>query len=179
MNLELLRKNLGWHVTLDPVAVRLDERDNELQDIDFDWAISELMPRGIRISNISTGHFAELRTDHIHHFTSNSARRGPAIGYGFLTLNVQLFLRGIEVLMRPTKPGERRTLDGRPADGRVARARLFDERLQRVIADYHGRGTPKPMIDTFSDLTLDEKAALYDKAVYLKKGRPPKANPYR
>ena len=180
MNFEQLKTNVGWHVNLHPIAVRLDDRDNEMEDTDYDWVIEEVTSDGIRISNLSTGHFAVLGKDHIHHFTSNPGRKGPAIGYGFLTLTVQLFLKGNEVIPRPTgRPGERTTIDGRPAEGQAARAHLLDGRLQAVLADYQRRGTPKRMIDTFDDLPLEEKAALYDKAVMFKKGRPPKANPYR
>jgi hypothetical protein len=35
------------------------------------------------------------------------------------------------------------------------------------------------MIDTFTDLTSEEQADLYEKAILWKKGRPSKANPYR
>ena len=35
------------------------------------------------------------------------------------------------------------------------------------------------MIDTFNDLSAPEKAALYHRAVMCKKGRLPKANPYK
>jgi len=47
-----------------------------------------------------------------------------------------------------------------------------------VMEHYGIRGTPKYMIDTFDDLTTAEKAELYDKAVFLKKGRKSKHNPY-
>ena len=55
---------------------------------------------------------------------------------------------------------------------------LLDERFKMVIEDYKIRGTPKYMIDTFHDLTIEEKAQLYDKAVEWKKGRKSKNNPY-
>jgi nitrogen fixation-related uncharacterized protein len=35
------------------------------------------------------------------------------------------------------------------------------------------------MIDTFDDLTTDERAVLYDRAVMWKKQREPQDNPYR
>jgi len=55
----------------------------------------------------------------------------------------------------------------------------LDARFRAVIDDYGHRGSPKFMIDSFPDLTLGEKAALYDRAIMWKKQRLPKDNPYR
>ena len=60
----------------------------------------------------------------------------------------------------------------------MARLQMMDARFKMVVDDYRVRGTPKTMIDTFYDLTLEEKAALYDRAVMWKKGRKSKSNPY-
>ena len=178
MNLNQLKKNVGYHVNLHPVAIRLDNHGNELEQCDYDWVIREVTDRGARIENIHTGHTTLLGPDHIHHFTTNPARAEPGITYGFLTLTVQLFLQGTKVLVRPTaRPGERTTLDGRSSEERAARAHLLDERLKMVTADYRVRGTPKPMIETFGDLTQAEKANLFDRAVKLKKGREEAAVP--
>ena len=181
MKLDQLKKNVGYHVNLHPVAICLDNHGNELEHCDYDWVIQEVTDRGVRIGNIHTAHTTLLGRDHIHHFTTNPARRAaPGINYGFLTLTVQLFLQGSKVLVRPTaRPGERTTLDGRSGEERAARAHLLDERLKMVTADYRVRGTPKPMIETFGDLTQAEKAELFDRAVKLKKGRAPTNNPFR
>ena len=73
---------------------------------------------------------------------------------------------------------------GRPVDSTVtepdpARLALMDHRFEMVCDDYKVRGTPKLMVDTFNDLSIEGKAALYDRAVMWKKGRLPKDNPYR
>ncbi|MBI4218703.1 MAG: hypothetical protein HY682_01070 [Chloroflexi bacterium] len=73
---------------------------------------------------------------------------------------------------------------GRPVDSTVtepdpARMALMDHRFEMVCDDYKVRGTPKLMVDTFNDLSIEGKAALYDRAVMWKKGRLPKDNPYR
>ncbi len=60
-----------------------------------------------------------------------------------------------------------------------AQLALMDQRFEMVRDDYKARGTPKLMIDTFNDLSVEKKAALYDRAVMWKKGRLPKDNPYR
>jgi hypothetical protein len=70
---------------------------------------------------------------------------------------------------------------GMSSDSPVAAARLalLDSRFKMVVDDYLERGSPKFMIDTFDDLTIEEKAALYDRAVMWKKQRSPRENPYR
>jgi len=61
----------------------------------------------------------------------------------------------------------------------VARVSLLDQRFQMAKEDYLRRGSPKHMIDTFTDLTREEKAELYDRVIQWRKGRPSKSNPYR
>ena len=46
---------------------------------------------------------------------------------------------------------------------------LLDERFKMVVEDYQRRGTPQPMIETFPDLSQEEKAELYDRAVLWKR----------
>ncbi len=60
----------------------------------------------------------------------------------------------------------------------TSRLALNDQRLKTVMEHYNGSGSPRFMIDTFDDLSKEEKAELYDKAVMLKKGRKSKHNPY-
>jgi hypothetical protein len=180
MNLEQLKKNVGDHVNLHPIAVRLDASGNELEDFDDEWVIREVSNDGIRLDNTVTGHTILLGPDHIHHFTSNPGRTTAGIRHGFLTLTVQLFMQALTVLIRPTsRPGERTTLDGRSVEARAARARLLDERFKMVMADYALRGTPVTLINTFDDLSRDEKAELYERAIKLKKGRVASRNPFR
>ncbi len=54
-----------------------------------------------------------------------------------------------------------------------------DKRFEMIIQDYKLRGTPKYIIDSFTDLTIEQKAEYFDRAVIFKKGRLPKDNPYR
>ena len=64
------------------------------------------------------------------------------------------------------------------ANDNLDKKELLDSRFQLVIDDYKKRGTPKFMIDTFLDLTQNEKADLYERAIIWKKNRKPKNNPY-
>jgi hypothetical protein len=107
MNWEQMRKNVGCHVQLEPPACRLDEQGRELPRVHDDWIIKEVSTDGVRISNVRTDHTTTLGHDHIHHFTSNPGRSASGIRHGFLTLNVQLFLQGNRLWVRPNaRPGE-------------------------------------------------------------------------
>jgi hypothetical protein len=107
MNWEQMKKNVGCRVQLIPIACRVDEKGHELSPIDDDWIIDEVSTAGVRVSNVRTGHVTTLGKDHVHHFTSNPDRSRAGILYGFLTLNVQVFLQGNKVWVRPNaRPGE-------------------------------------------------------------------------
>jgi hypothetical protein len=107
MNWEQMKKNAGCRVQLVPIAIRLNHNGRELPQIDDDWIIDQVMPDGVRISNTRTGHFTTLGKDHIHHFTSNPDRSRTGVQHGFLTLNVQIFLSGNKLEVRPNaRPGE-------------------------------------------------------------------------
>lgn len=107
MNWEQIKKNVGFRVQLVPIACRLDENGRELPPMDDDWTIDEVSTAGVRVSNIRTGHVTTLGKDHVHHFTSNPDRSRTGIPHGFLILNVQVFLQGNRLWVRPNaRPGE-------------------------------------------------------------------------
>ena len=54
-----------------------------------------------------------------------------------------------------------------------------EERLKDCLECYKINGSPVKLIDTYDDLTSEEKADLYDKVCMIKKRRPGKNNPYR
>src|SRR5580692_1992932 len=91
MNLEQLKKNKGWRVQLLPIASRLDD-GNELPKVDDDWIIEEVSNSEVSIFNPRTQHRLALGADHVHHFTTNPERSRGGIHFGFLTLNVQVFI---------------------------------------------------------------------------------------
>ncbi len=180
MNFEQLKKNVGCRVQLQPVACRLDKSGRELESIDDDWVIDGVMSDGLHILNARTGHVTTLGKDHVHHFTTNPGRREGGLQYGFLILHVQVFLQGRRVWVLPnSRPGQTVSPSGTSSEEQVLRARLLDERFKMVVEDYRRRGTPQPMIETFTDLSQKEKAELYDRAVLWKKGRRSPRNPYR
>lgn len=107
MNWDQMKKNVGCRVQLEPVACRLDQNGRELPGIDDEWIVEEVSAAGVRIYNPRTMHVTTLGKDHIHHFTSNPDRSEGGIVHGFLTLNVQVFLKGSKLWVRPNaRPGE-------------------------------------------------------------------------
>lgn len=107
MNLEQLKKNKGWRVQLVPIASRLDDNRHELPLIDDDWVIEDVSSAAVHLINPRTEHRIVLGADHIHHFTTNPNRTQGGIQYGFLTLNVQVFIERLGCSVRPNaRPGE-------------------------------------------------------------------------
>lgn len=107
MNWDQLKKNIGYRVQFEPVACRLDDNGRELPTENDDWIIQDVSSTDIRVANVRTGHVTTLGRDHVHHFTTNPDRSVGGLHYGFLTLNVQIFLRGNTLSIRPcSKPGE-------------------------------------------------------------------------
>lgn len=107
MNRDQLKKNVGQRIQLVPVAIELDEYGRELPGIDDVWILESVMDDGPYVTNPRTGHFTTLGYDHVHHFTSNPIASKSGIPPGFLTLNIQVFLQGRNLWVRPTRPGER------------------------------------------------------------------------
>ena len=180
MNLQKLKTNVGWLVQLEPVTCRLDENDRELEAETHDWTITAVTEAIVEISNVRTGHIAQLGKDHIHNFTTIPGRASGGVEYGFLMLNVQIYVQGNRVWVRPnSRPGQRVPPYGESPAERFLRSRLLDGRFQMILQDYKVSGDPQSMIETFPDLTQKERAELYDRAVMSKKKRPSKNNPYK
>ena len=166
MNCEQLKTSVDRRVQLQPTACRLNENGRELGPIDDDWVIDEVTSNGLRISNPRTGHVTTLVKDHLHDFTTNPDRSEGEFQYRFLTLNVRVYLQGNKRWVRPnSRPGQPVSPSGASPQERTLGARLLDERFKMVVGDYQRRGTPQPMIETFPDLSQEEKAELYGRAV--------------
>jgi hypothetical protein len=107
MNLDRLKRNVGQWVQLLPSARRLDTQGGELESVDDDWILEAVGADSIGLSNPRTGHVATLGHDHIHNYTSNPQRSTQGVKYGFLTLNVQIFMQDRDLWILPNpKPGE-------------------------------------------------------------------------
>ena len=107
MNRDGLKKFVGGKVQLVPVAHRIDSSGNLLAPSDDDWLLESVTELGARISNPRTGHSTTLGFDHIYEFTSNPDRSRGEARYGFLTLKIQISMKGDVLTIRPTsRPGE-------------------------------------------------------------------------
>src|ERR1035441_8991004 len=93
MNKIELKKNVGHHVRMRPMAKRFvgGHSGPQLPPVDDDWLIQGVEKDGIRISNSMTGHGTFLGFDHIREFSTDPVR---GQGYGLLILKSQLHIGG-------------------------------------------------------------------------------------
>lgn len=56
---------------------------------------------------------------------------------------------------------------------------LRQKRIEESVAEYKRTGTPVRVIDSYSDLTNEQKAEMLDTVLLRVKGRPAKNNKYR
>lgn len=68
-------------------------------------------------------------------------------------------------------------LAGRAND--TNRQLIMQKRIEEAIKEYRRAGTPVRVIDTYNDLTNEEKAQLFDTVFLRVKGRKAKTNKYR
>lgn len=106
MNKEMMKKNQGAHVLLQPPAIRLGPNGFELQPTFEDdwWLVQTVADDGVTIFEPRSRHLRLLGYDHIQKFTSDGVKNGNR--RGFLTLHAQLYVQGNDVRLLPTRPGE-------------------------------------------------------------------------
>jgi hypothetical protein len=110
MNLEQLKKNIGYRVQLEPPAIRIDARGRELPTRNEDWIIRDVNDTEIRLDEADMLPLTTtLGKDYVHHFMSNPSRTvSGGVRYGFLTLLAQMFIQNDQITYRPcSRPGER------------------------------------------------------------------------
>lgn len=107
MNWEQFKKNVGLRFQLRPPAFCVNEGATSSSSPDDDWVVLEVSETFFELSNCRTKHKIRLGKDHIHHFTSNPNRSDSGTGYGFLTLNVQVYIQGKSIWLQPNSgPGQ-------------------------------------------------------------------------
>ncbi len=110
MNKEKLKKCRGYHVRLRPPARSIFDGRQIPQRYDI-WIIDSVRRDGVvELLNIITHHRAELGSDHIHHFDSDSMSEKDGLKHGFLTLTMQIFMSGIKLWSEPLPPYKCRRL---------------------------------------------------------------------
>ena len=106
MRREMLERNIGDRVQLEPAAIHLDALGRELPSRHEDWVIVDVTDDAARLDN-ATGLTTRIGLDSIHHYTSDPSR--PATGgveYGMLLLTVQMYIQNGNATYRPCpKPG--------------------------------------------------------------------------
>lgn len=110
MNLDQLKKCVGFRVRLEPLVVRLDSRGRELPSRDEVWIIQAVSETEVRLDEETMLPLTtKLGKDYIHHFTSDPNRSvAGGVQYGFLTLSMQMFIQNDKVTYRPCpRPGQR------------------------------------------------------------------------
>jgi hypothetical protein len=97
-----LTENLNSRVRLWPTAWRRTADGQWLPPIDDDWILERVTEDDVAyLSNIRTGHVAQLGTDRIHHFDREPHRDWDGSKHGLLELRVQLVLSGCDIDYRP------------------------------------------------------------------------------
>lgn len=100
MNLEQLKKNVGYWVKLVPQAYHLDAAGDPLDFRNEDWSIMAVTDDYVEVSAPS-GHFYRLGKDHVVSFYTDPNRSTGGPNYGFLQLKVQLYIQGANVTATP------------------------------------------------------------------------------
>lgn len=110
MNLEQLKKNVGWRTQLSPPAIHLDAMGRELPQRDEDWIIGGVTGKDLRLDEATIlGLTFTLGKDNVHSFTDNRMRSvDGGLQYCSLTLDLQLYIRRDKITTRAClRPGER------------------------------------------------------------------------
>jgi len=91
---------LHHRVRLRPTARRF-RGITELRVVDDDWIVEEVETKIVRLRNMRTDHIAQLKTDQIRDYVPDPKREFDGLRHGFLELNVQVFLRGPDLVIEP------------------------------------------------------------------------------
>lgn len=142
-----MKNNVGKRVRLQPPA-RRQRSDGSVEAAAPDdyWLVEDVSPSGVTISDPRTGISRVLGYDHVQKFTSDQPRDG--FERGFLTLHVQLIVRGNVIDVVPNaRPGDsvadlRARAFFAPELQRIFRRQV--EILDRVVPNYsqtsHAKG---------------------------------------
>ncbi len=170
MNLEQLKKNVSQRVRLRPIARRFDEHARELATKDDVWVLQSVTDVGIVLSNERTGHQPTLGKDHIYSYASDPGRTTPEMKHGFLTLHVQLFLRGFLAEIEPTpRPGEAALTVPLAISGPMSAMRNLRQYTELTVARQEYQTSPKGLreaaeaferlFERFSAIAKEQRAA--------------------
>ncbi len=131
MKWDKLTQNVGSKIRLVPAACHLDSDGDLLPPRGEDWTIKASGAEFIEIET-DAGQSYRLGKDHIYSYATDPDRSGDQQTFGFLSLKVQLFIRGLSVSATLNqRPGD--PIDP-PAINKTARARAhFIPELERLF----------------------------------------------
>src|ERR1051326_8653402 len=92
MNLDRLKKDVGYRVKLVPAAIHLDSAYRQLPTKDEDWIIAAVTNDHVEVTAPS-GHVYRLGPDHIRTFMTDPQRSNDGLKHCFLQLHVQVFIQ--------------------------------------------------------------------------------------
>jgi tetratricopeptide (TPR) repeat protein len=108
MNRELLSRNVGQLLLLQPAPYRLDDGGKALPDLRDAWRLERITGDSARVANIRTDHFVDIGLDAIYSYASDpNAKNLGEQHVGILQLKVQVYVRGQRAWVQATvRPGE-------------------------------------------------------------------------
>jgi hypothetical protein len=102
MNLEQLKKNVGFRMKLVPPAQHLDNLNDPKPVVDEDWIVEAVTDEFISLKSVGLSHVALLGKDHVKNFATDPNRATDGLDHGFLILLVQVFINGTKLWTIPT-----------------------------------------------------------------------------
>lgn len=116
MNWKKLSECVGWRMRLRPIPLRFNQLE-ALPIEDDIWIVQRVeKQKTVELSNVRTGHLARLGNDHIHHYTSDTISETDGLNHGFLELNIQLIINGVNLKIEPFLSGAARN-SSNPSNG--------------------------------------------------------------
>ena len=119
MNIRKLKRSIYSRVRLRPIALSI-ESSGETVAYDDQWIVDTVSVSGtVELYNPSTGHVARLGSDHVHHFDSDPPSNMDGFDHGFLILTIQVFMRGCDLWLEPTRAVGRNGMNATAATRRA------------------------------------------------------------
>jgi len=100
LNGKKIQRLKSQHIRIRPPALRFDDLNNQLPQIDNDWFVLEAGRHGVSIRNSGYDHTLNLNSDQIREFRTDPSGRS----FGLLMLNGQVWVRGNEAGVEPFPP---------------------------------------------------------------------------
>jgi hypothetical protein len=157
MNRELLTRNVGQLLLLQPCAQRLDENGNPLPELRDAWRLDSVSRDAARLTNQRTSHFVDIGLDSIYSYASDpNAKNLGEHHSGILQLKVQVYMDGlrtwVQATVRPGEPLPPPHQQAAPAQ-EATRPEISAERFAIAGRTYYGNLWAKRNADLWSSIS--------------------------